>query len=62
MTPTEVIQTIDRLRRDMPRNSLVMALCDSCELLLKKPSVERPPLTRAEIQRNYRRRQKEQKK
>lgn len=56
MTPVEVAQAIARLRRDMPRNALVMSLCDSCEQLMSKP--ERKPLTRAEIQRNYRERKK----
>ena len=55
MTPTEITQIIARLRRDMPRNELVIALCDSCEELLKPV---KPPLTRAEIQRNYRERKK----
>ncbi len=62
MTPTEVTQTIARLRRDMPRNSLAMALCEYCEGLMAKTQPERKPLTRAEIQKNYRDRQKEAKK
>lgn len=57
MTPTEIQQTIDRLRRDMPRNHLAMALCDAAEQLMVKP-VTKPKMTRAEIQKNYRARRR----
>lgn len=59
MTPTEITQAIARLRREMPRNQLAMDLCKACEeLMAGKP--KREPLTRAEIQKNYRQRKKEQ--
>ena len=63
MTPTEIIQTIDRLRRDMPRNEVVKALCDACEQMVKDQQAfqSKPPLTRAEIQKNYRDRKRRQK-
>lgn len=61
MTPTEITQTIARLRREMPRNQTAMDLCAACEQLMVKAQPKRQPLTRAEIQRNYRRRQKEKK-
>lgn len=57
MTPTEITQAIARLRREMPRNGLAMSLCEACEQMMSKP--ERKPLTRAQIQKNYRLRQKE---
>lgn len=61
MTPTEINLTIAKLRRDMPRNEVAMALCKACEQLMAQTAPTKPPLTRAEIQRNYRQRQKEQK-
>jgi hypothetical protein len=62
MNTTELTQTIAKLRRDMPRNQTAMDLCAACEELMAKPKQDVQPLTRAEIQRNYRRRQKESKK
>lgn len=56
MTPSDIHQTIARLRREMPRNGLAMSLCDAAESLMAKSG--RKPLTRAEIQRNYRERKK----
>lgn len=61
MDTTKITQTIARLRREMPRNQTAMALCDATEQLMVKRKPIRTPLTRAEIQRNYRRRQKEAK-
>ena len=72
----ELMQTIGRVRRLMPRNKDVMDLCDALEKELISSTFEgerqamaklrkelnKPKLSRAEIQRNYRRRQKEQKK
>lgn len=57
MTPSEVTQTIAKLRREMPRNPTAMALCEAAEHLLAAPNAGKP-LTRAEIQRNYRERKK----
>lgn len=62
MNLPDIHQTIARLRREMPRNQTAMSLCDACELLMTKAQPDKPPMTRAEIQRNYRRRQKEAKK
>lgn len=61
MTPSEVTQTIAKLRREMPRNPTAMALCEAAEQMMTKPKVGKKPLTRAEIQRNYRHRQAEAK-
>ncbi len=72
---SEILQTIGRLRRAMPRNPDVMALCDWAERQATAPrlSIEaplmrvapdkpaKPKLTRAEIQRNYRIRKKAKK-
>jgi hypothetical protein len=53
---SELLAIISRARRDMPRNTLVMSLCDALEGFLLK--TDKKPLTRAEIQRNYRQRKK----
>lgn len=58
MNQTETVQLIDRLRRDMPRNGNVMALCEAYEELMAKVQPAKQPLTRAEIQKNYRLRKK----
>jgi hypothetical protein len=61
MTPTETIQLIDRLRREMPRNGLVMDLCTTCEILLKaapKPKAERPISSRAVYMREHRKKER----
>lgn len=58
MTPPEITQTIAKLRRDMPRNETAMALCDAAEQLMAAKPETKAPLTRAEIQRNYRERKK----
>jgi len=50
--------TIRQLRRDQPRNKLVLYVCDACEDLLRKKA-GKTPLTRAEIQKAYRERQKQ---
>jgi len=66
---SEILQIIGRLRRAMPRNADVMALCDWAERQVTAPRVAidaplaraeptKPKLTRAEIQRNYRQRKK----
>ena len=57
---SDLIQAIDKLRRDMPRNALVLAVCDALESFLRQGSaqVRTPKLTRAEIQRRYRLRKK----
>jgi len=34
MTPKQLIQTIERLRRDMPQNTLAMQLCASAEAMM----------------------------
>lgn len=53
MSPAELTQTIARLRREMPRNQTAMDLCDACErMMAARPKPE--PLTRAQIQKNYR--------
>lgn len=45
----------------MPRNAEVMLVCDEVErLVVEKQKPEKPKLTRAEIQRNYRLRKKGQ--
>lgn len=62
MNLSEIHQTIARLRRQMPHNQTAMDLCAACEHLMAKSQPDKPPLTRAEIQRNYRLRQKESKK
>lgn len=61
----EIIQTVERVRRMMPRNGDVMRLCEWIEMTLAKPAaqvqgsdVSKPPLTRAQIQKNYRERKK----
>jgi hypothetical protein len=53
MTSIEVLRLIDRIRQDIPRNQMVMCLCDECErLILAPPMVKRrDPLMQAEIQR-----------
>lgn len=61
MNPTKITQTIARLRREMPRNQTAMDLCAACEHLMTEAQPDKPPLTRAEIQRNYRLRQKDAK-
>jgi len=61
MTTAEIMALVSRVRREMPRNKLVMQLCDQCERLVVAPPrapVRKPPLSRAEIQRNYRLRKK----
>ena len=66
---SDIMQTISRVRRAMPRNGDVMAICDALEVELVssrltkegKALVEREvkrKLSRAEIQRNYRIRKK----
>jgi hypothetical protein len=57
MTMVEIHQLIARLRRDMPRHEGVLALCEATERLMAS-AADRPPLTRAEIQKNYRERRK----
>jgi hypothetical protein len=56
----DLIQTIGRLRRAMPRNGDVATVCDALESSLRQGSaqVRTPKLTRAEIQRRYRLRKK----
>lgn len=61
MNLPEIHQTIARLRREMPRNQTAMDLCAACEQLMANAQPDKPPLTRAEIQKNYRLRQKESK-
>lgn len=67
---SEIIQTIGRLRRAMPRNQDVMSVCDALEAALTAPRISievplsrvdpgKPKLSRAEIQRNYRLRKKD---
>lgn len=56
-TSGEVTQIIAKLRREMPRNPTAMALCEAAEQMLAAPKAGKP-LTRAEIQRNYRERKK----
>lgn len=62
MTDAEIIQTVARLRRDMPRNETAMALCAAVEELMAKDyrstRSDAPKLSRAEIQKNYRLRKK----
>jgi hypothetical protein len=70
---SEIIQTIARVRRAMPRNPDVMAICDELEKQMlrggpwKQGSVVLEPvgsktkLSRAEIQKNYRVRKKDRK-
>ena len=66
---SEIIQTIRRVRRAMPRNQDVMDICDWAERALTKPLMPNPAqrktidlpkskLSRAEIQKNYRLRKK----
>lgn len=43
----------------MPRNQTAMSLCDAVEVLMAHARPDKAPMTRAEIQRNYRRRQAE---
>ncbi len=58
---SEVLQIIARVRRAMPRNADVMAICSELERLLTEPKRKLGrALTRAEIQRNYRLRKKAQ--
>jgi hypothetical protein len=61
MDKVELIQLIQRLSREFPRHRDIIALCTACEALaLAKPvpMAGKPRLSRAEIQRNYRQRQK----
>ncbi len=72
---SEILQTIGRLRRAMPRNADVMELCDWAErqVTMRHIAIEaplartipdkpaKPKLSRAEIQRNYRLRKKAKK-
>lgn len=60
MRDLDLMQTIDRVRRAMPRNADVMAVCDALDAALRQAQVRtpRPKLTRAEIQRRYRLRKK----
>jgi hypothetical protein len=54
---SDLMRTIDRVRRAMPRNVDVMAVCDALEKLMQA-RVRTTKLTRAEIQRRYRLRKK----
>jgi len=62
-----ISETIGRVRRAMPRNADVMAICDdleerlACRSAVDRLVPPRPKLTRAEIQRNYRLRKKNRK-
>ena len=58
MTSVDTYKLIDQLRRDMPRNQAVMDLCQACESLLRDNNSSKMPLTRAQIQKNYRDRKK----
>lgn len=58
MSAADTMALIQRARRDMPRNALVEQLCASCEQLLLEKNGGKRPLTRAEIQKNYRHRRK----
>lgn len=60
MTPTEVHQTISRLRRDMPRNKLAMDLCDAAEemLLASAPKGEVAKFDKKAYQREYMRKRR----
>ena len=53
MTSIEVLRLIEHIRQDIPRNQMVMCLCDECErLILAPPMVKRrDPLMQAAIQR-----------
>jgi hypothetical protein len=70
---SEILQTIRRLRRAMPRNPDVMDACDwidravaaprvAMEAPLARPDPTKPKLTRAQIQKNYRDRLKDRRK
>jgi hypothetical protein len=56
----EIMQTISRVRRAMPRNKDVMDICDALETeivsegLKVQAEMVKPRLTRAQIQKNYR--------
>lgn len=68
---SEIAQAIGRVRRAMPRNSDVMLICDECDRLVRTageslPALgtvvpSKPVLSRAEIQKNYRLREKAKK-
>jgi hypothetical protein len=58
---SEVTEAIGRIRRAMPRNADAMLICDELDRRLRSNPTETPKLTRAEIQRNYRIRQKAKK-
>ena len=74
---SEILVTIARVRRAMPRNTDVMAICDALEKELVSNTFEgerremariradlapRPKLTRAQIQKRYRERRKAEEK
>ncbi len=60
MTDGSPLQLIARVRRAQPRNEDVLAICKLLEERIVRPvkMKERTPLTRAEIQKNYRQRKK----
>jgi len=60
MDKVELIQLIQKLRRQFSRQEDILALCTACEALatVKPVTSTKPRLNRAEIQRRYRVRQK----
>ena len=62
MTSIEVLRLIEHIRQDIPRNQMVMCLCEECErLILAPPMVKRrDPLMQAEIQRRIENRSRRQ--
>lgn len=50
MDRVELMQSIDRLRRSMPRNPDVLVVCQGAELWLK---ANKPPFNRNEYHRRY---------
>ena len=50
---TELLATIAKVRRDMPRNSGVMSLCDELERLLTTRVEPGPKRDRTEYMREY---------
>lgn len=65
MTPTESMQAIAKLRRDMPRNKMVMDVCDAFEDMLVRDHItaqgeaeEQAKFDRVAYQREYMRKRR----
>jgi uridine kinase len=55
---TEIMKTISRVRRAMPRNGDVMLLCQELERLLVHPETNKPKFDRKTYQRELMRKRR----